>query len=608
MNKTELAQKIQALDGLSNEDKSTLLELLHTQKKYGLVWEDKPEDVEKRLETELPVLREVTDRAIVSDTPDAPNHILVEGDNLEVLTALSYTHAGKIDVIYIDPPYNTGGRDFVYNDSYIDTTDDYRHSKWLSFMSKRLRIAKRLLSPRGVIFMSIDDNEQAPLKMLCDEIFRPENFAANIIWEKADSPRMDAKVVSTRHDYILVYCKDISQLPIQKIRTSEIPSHYNKVDENGKRYYLKPLRYMGNGDAREDRPNLFYALIAPDGTEVYPKRADGSDGRWRWAREKYEKEKGRVEFIKTKNGWSANTRLYASEGVEVPVETIWYNKDVGSNRNAIASIKEIFGAEKTFSTPKPVKLIERIIQVTTYQQSNILDFFAGSGTTLHATMQLNAEDGGHRTCILCTNNENGICENVTYERNKRVIQGYTTPKGEQVAGLTDNNLRYYCTELLPQERTNKNMRELVKASTGLLCIKNDLYTEAPFGGRKLNSNFARYFEHGDKRMLVIYNEQAIPFIVNIIKEMPVEGKIKVYVFSYGSDPYEADFAEVCDHVTLCALPDAIYNAYKKVLPKRKPKFSVDELVEEIIEEEETEEVSDGSIDFNNGYGQEGGIQ
>lgn len=608
MNKTELAQKIQALDGLSNEDKSTLLELLHTQKKYGLVWEDKPEDVEKRLETELPVLREVTDRAIVSDTPDAPNHILVEGDNLEVLTALSYTHAGKIDVIYIDPPYNTGGRDFVYNDSYIDTTDDYRHSKWLSFMSKRLRIAKRLLSPRGVIFMSIDDNEQAPLKMLCDEIFRPENFAANIIWEKADSPRMDAKVVSTRHDYILVYCKDISQLPIQKIRTSEIPSHYNKVDENGKRYYLKPLRYMGNGDAREDRPNLFYALIAPDGTEVYPKRADGSDGRWRWAREKYEKEKGRVEFIKTKNGWSANTRLYASEGVEVPVETIWYNKDVGSNRNAIASIKEIFGAEKTFSTPKPVKLIERIIQVTTYQQSNILDFFAGSGTTLHATMQLNAEDGGHRTCILCTNNENGICENVTYERNKRVIQGYTTPKGEQVAGLTDNNLRYYCTELLPQERTNKNMRELVKASTGLLCIKNDLYTEAPFGGRKLNSNFARYFEHGDKRMLVIYNEQAIPFIVNIIKEMPVEGKIKVYVFSYGSDPYEADFAEVCDHVTLCVLPDAIYNAYKKVLPKRKPKFSVDELVEEIIEEEETEEVSDGSIDFNNGYGQEGGIQ
>lgn len=608
MNKTELAQKIQALDGLSNEDKSTLLELLHTQKKYGLVWEDKPEDVEKRLETELPVLREVTDRAIVSDTPDAPNHILVEGDTLEVLTALSYTHAGKIDVIYIDPPYNTGGRDFVYNDSYIDTTDDYRHSKWLSFMSKRLRIAKRLLSPRGVIFMSIDDNEQAPLKMLCDEIFRPENFAANIIWEKADSPRMDAKVVSTRHDYILVYCKDISQLPIQKIRTSEIPSHYNKVDENGKRYYLKPLRYMGNGDAREDRPNLFYALIAPDGTEVYPKRADGSDGRWRWAREKYEKEKGRVEFIKTKNGWSANTRLYASEGVEVPVETIWYNKDVGSNRNAIASIKEIFGAEKTFSTPKPVKLIERIIQVTTYQQSNILDFFAGSGTTLHATMQLNAEDGGHRTCILCTNNENGICENVTYERNKRVIQGYTTPKGEQVAGLTDNNLRYYCTELLPQERTNKNMRELVKASTGLLCIKNDLYTEAPFGGRKLNSNFARYFEHGDKRMLVIYNEQAIPFIVNIIKEMPVEGKIKVYVFSYGSDPYEADFAEVCDHVTLCALPDAIYNAYKKVLPKRKPKFSVDELVEEIIEEEETEEVSDGSIDFNNGYGQEGGIQ
>lgn len=151
MNKTELAQKIQALDGLSNEDKSTLLELLHTQKKYGLVWEDKPEDVEKRLETELPVLREVTDRAIISDNPDVPNHILIEGDNLEALTALSYTHAGKIDVIYIDPPYNTGHEDFMYNDKYIDAANEFRHSTWLSFMAKRLKIARNLLSENGVI-------------------------------------------------------------------------------------------------------------------------------------------------------------------------------------------------------------------------------------------------------------------------------------------------------------------------------------------------------------------------------------------------------------------------------------------------------------------------
>lgn len=268
-------------------------------------------------------------------------------------------------------------------------------------------------------------------------------------------------------------------------------------------------------------------------------------------------------------------------------------------------LSEIFNNQKVFDYPKPVSLIKYLINFTDGKDLTILDFFAGSGTTLHAVMNLNAEDGGHRTCILCTNNENGICENVTYERNKRLINGYTKPNGEEVAGQTDNNLRYYRTELLPSEPTIKNMKELVRAATGLLCIKNDLYTEAPFGGRKLNPNVARYFEHGDKRMLVIYNEQAIPFIAKIIATMPGEEKIKVYVFAYGSDPYEADFAEVKDRVTLCALPDAIYNAYKKVLPKRKPKFSPDDIVEEIIEEE-AETAPEGTLDFNNGYNQEGG--
>lgn len=196
-------------------------------------------------------------------------------------------------------------------------------------------------------------------------------------------------------------------------------------------------------------------------------------------------------------------------------------------------------------------------------------------------MALNAEDGGKRQCILCTNNENGICENVTYERNKRVIEGYTKPNGEEVVGLTDNNLRYYRTEFLPRERSVKNMRELVKASTGLLCIKNDLYTEAPFGGRKINPKYARYFEHSRRRMLVVYEEQAIPLIADIIATMPSDEKIKVYVFSHGSYAYDDEFAKVADRVELCALPQAIYDAYKRVLPKRKPKFLADELVEGI---------------------------
>lgn len=181
MNKKELYNKILQLDGLTNEEKSELLGLLRKQKKYGLVWEDKPEDVEERLRDELPVLIEETSKAIISTDADAPNHLLIEGDNLEALTALAYTHEGKIDVIYIDPPYNTGNKDFVYNDHFVDKEDSYRHSKWLSFMNKRLRIAKQLLSDKGVIFISIDDNEQAQLKLLCDEVLGVDKFITNLL-------------------------------------------------------------------------------------------------------------------------------------------------------------------------------------------------------------------------------------------------------------------------------------------------------------------------------------------------------------------------------------------------------------------------------------------
>ena len=179
----KLIKRVQTLEGITDDERAALLGLLRESKTYGLVWEDKPEDVEDRLREELPVLVERNDdkvHSIISDNPDAPNHIIIEGDNLEALSTLAYTHAGKIDVIYIDPPYNTGNKDFIYNDSYVDSEDSYRHSKWLSFMSKRLRIAKKLLSDRGVIFISIDDNEQANLKLLCDEIFGLSNCVGTI--------------------------------------------------------------------------------------------------------------------------------------------------------------------------------------------------------------------------------------------------------------------------------------------------------------------------------------------------------------------------------------------------------------------------------------------
>ena len=567
MNKNELANKIRGIDGLTNDEKSALIELLRKQKKYGLVWEDKPEAVEERLREELPVLIEDAGKAIVSEDADAPNHILIEGDNLEALTALAYTHEGKIDVIYIDPPYNTGNKDFVYNDQFVDKEDSYRHSKWLSFMSRRLRIAKRLLSDKGVIFISIDDNEQAQLKLLCDEVFNQNNYVGEFAWQKRKGGGNDSAYIAIDHEYVLVYANSIFSLD-EKWRIpyeAEYLKRYNKEDANG-RFYYDTLSRPGLNNP------IIYDVVCPDGSII-------KKGTWQISEETFKVElaKGNVDFIKNKQGgYTVVHKVRIPERGRVIRSII---SDV-SNKDAADEMFDIFGNKKIFSNPKPKDLIYKLILLSSKTNSTILDFFAGSGTTLHATMQLNAEDGGKRKCILLTNNENNICEEVTYERNKRVIQGYTTPKGEEVPGLTGNTLRYYKTDFISRDRTPRNMRALVAASTDLLCIKNDIYKEAKLAGRNINPKIARYFAEGGRSMLVIYDERAVSAIAEILETVePGKEKIKVYVFSAGSYAYDDEFEEVAGKVQLCALPDAIYQAYQKVLPKRRPKF-LPEAVEE----------------------------
>ena len=252
----------------------------------------------------------------------------------------------------------------------------------------------------------------------------------------------------------------------------------------------------------------------------------------------------------------------------------YINESVGMTQDGTKDITIIFG-EKVFGFPKPLSLIQYLLKISNphYTRLTILDFFAGSGTTLHATMQLNAEDGGHRKCILVTNNENGICENVTYERNKRVINGYTTPKGEEVSGLTANTLRYYKTDFIGRDRTSRNMRQLVYATTDMLCIKEGIYREVKtFGSLKLKASVSKYFEENNRRMLVIYNELAVPTFAEEISKMNIDGKVLIYVFAPGNYTYDDEFLAVLDKVELCALPAAIYNAYQKVLPKRKSKL------------------------------------
>ena len=583
MNKYELAKKINELEGLTNDEKSELIKLLRSQKKYGLVWEDKPEDTEQRMVNEQPVLVEVPERAILSDDAEAPNHILIDGDNLEALTALSYTHAGKIDVIYIDPPYNTGNKDFSYNDTFIDRENGYRHSMWLSFMDKRLEISKNLLSSRGTIFISIDDNELSQLKLLCDEIFGERNFIACPVRRRRKSQANLSKNISTIHEYVLIYRKNIEH-ELNKVEANlDLDSFKNPDNDPRGPYTTMPCTNRGGTK---------YSVVTPTGNVI--------EDEWRFKKQTYDQlfEDNRIVFPRGGKG-KPRYKLFLSEkqrGGVIP--NSWWD-ELESNQEGAALLKQILG-EDAFSNPKPVGLITFIEKLSTLKDSTILDFFAGSGTTLHATMQLNAEDGGHRRCILATNNENGICENVTYERNRRVIQGYTTPKGEKVPGLTRNNLRYYKTKFVPRDKSPKNLRNLMALSTDMLCIHNDTYIEKPFVGKNIHNKIARYFESNDgsKRMLVIYRAEAIQALVELMKqefkngESEENAKLMVYVFSPNGYAYDDEFEDVADCVSLCAMPDAVLNAYRRVLPKKRQAQLLEDVAEETDSEARTVEESD----------------
>lgn len=604
IDKAALISKLRDLEGLTDEEKSNLIGLLRQHKKYGLVWEDKPEDVEERLREELPVLKEVKERALISDQPDAPNHILIEGDNLEALTALSYTHEGKIDVIYIDPPYNTGNKDFVYNDAYVDTEDAYRHSKWLSFMSKRLRIAKRLLSDKGVIFISIDENEEAQLRLLGDEIFNQNNFVGQWNWFKSATPPALSKKIKRNIEYILCWQKvgnSDTFKGVQKTSSSNDP--FTKPQNSYKVLSFPPLSITcklsdgvyGSGIYGTDKfPNeLLDDLIVENGKNKNQVRFKN---RFIWLQSTLDENISGGLYIELSKRLVLSYKR-GEYAPEVPPNLIDLSVGVDTTENAGRQLAELFDGQQLFDYPKPISLLQYILNFPYNKNIIILDFFAGSGTTLHATMQLNAEDGGHRQCILVTNNENGICEQVTYERNKRVIQGYTTPKGLEVEGLHNNNLRYYRTDFIPRERTQRNMRALVNAATDLLCIKEDLYEEKPtLGTLKLKPQLARYFSDEQKHMLVVYREEVVNELVEAIKTLELgKSMLKIYIFSPGRYAFDDDFYEVQDKVQLVALPAAIYDAYQRVLPKQKER-----LLDEAEEPAPQPTASAMTIDFEEG--------
>lgn len=411
-------------------------------KKYGLVWEQHEETVDIRMRDNIPVFTECTDKEINASADGVYNFIL-EGDNLHSLRLLEKTHSGKIDLIYIDPPYNTGGRDFIYDDAFVDNTDTFRHSKWLSFMATRLGRAKELLSPEGLIFISIDDNEVAQLKLLCDEIFGANNFRGQIARSTGTPTGQGNAIISNEIDYMLVYARTeqavFNGLPFD----DESSKIYNLEDEYG-RYLVRPLRKTGGEDRHEDRPSMYYPVTAPDGTQIYPIAPAGYESRWRCQESTYIslRNEHRIEWKKDKSGWKVYQKFYL-EGRTKQSGNLWTG--IEGNKKATITIKNIFG-DNVFSFPKPVELISRIIHIASKPDSIVLDFFAGSGTTGQAVLEYNRDnDGSNRTFILCTNNENNICEEVTYERIRRIISGYG-----KTAGIPAD-VKYYRTDFVSKD-------------------------------------------------------------------------------------------------------------------------------------------------------------
>ena len=493
-----------------------------TSKKYGLVWEQHEEAVDVMMRDNIPVFTEVPEREITTAPGQGYNFIL-EGDNLHSLRLLEKTHKGKIDLIYIDPPYNTGSKDFIYDDAIVDKTDLFSHSKWLSFMDKRLRIARQLMSDKGVIFISIDDNEEAPLKMLCDDIFGADCFVANIAWQRTYSMRNDSKGIPAEVEHILVYSRNGEWMPKKLARTEAMNSLYKNIDNDPKGAWRNTTPYAPGASTHQ---GMVYAIQHPfTGKMLYP--SNGSC--WRYQQDlmleymsgwcKYElrdlddadkradvcgisadevkkgvkgivlsesleisAQKARLVYDRgnwpryffTRNGLGGlGRKTYLENLGGKPVTNCWPHAEVGQTDEAKKELIAVFGGKVPFDTPKPTRLIDRIVEIASSDDSVILDFFAGSGTTGHGILKFNAaHPESKRKFILCTNNEGSICENVTYPRVTTVITGKRTDGSDYAEGIPAN-IKYYRTDFVSKDdeclsdALLEHIREMIQLEHGV---------------------------------------------------------------------------------------------------------------------------------------------
>ena len=568
---------------------------LKDRKTYGLVWENKIEKFDKDSKDALPFLEEREDKYpdIITNKNENFN-ILIEGDNYHSLSVLSYTHKNKIDIIYIDPPYNTGNKDFIYNDHYVDKEDRFRHSKWLSFISKRLKLAKALLKKDGMILISIDDNECTNLKLLCDDIFGADNFAACAPRKTGAGAAATRSLSELRklNDFVLVYKKSSKTIFQRKIVGEK---EYDLEDKHGK-FMLGQFQASGSDATRKARPNMWYPIFQLENDElttiepkkyknkILPEEVNGEEGRWLWGKEKFEKDKAKLLYF---DGTEISRKIYYEESKDqtiYQVEKAWLDESKYQNSKGTIELNNILGRKGLFNNPKPVELIKFLINLHPNKFSVILDFFAGSGTTGHAVMMLNKEDKdnlneklkkeeitkkeygeqitqtGNRKFILCTNNENKICEDVCFPRIEKVIKGYKNIKGEEVSGL-GGNLKYLKTDFIKLEKSIDYLKhKIVEGSTEILCLKEGSFYPVLDNYKK---NRIKVFQSQNRYTAILFDLFYFEDFIEQLKKLK-DKPVSVYVFSYTKDFSKKEFGDLGIKFTIEAIPEKILETYKTI--------------------------------------------
>jgi len=566
--------------------------------KFGLVWdkETEPEEIVEDCDKKLPILKEEKNMFI---NAGEENNVLIKGDNFHALNVLNYTHKEMIDIIYIDPPYNTGNKDFVYNDKFVKEDDGYRHSKWLNFMEKRLKLARNLLKDTGVIFISIDDNEQAQLKLLCDKIFDMNNCLGILPTIMNLKGNQDEFGFAGTHEYTLVYAKNKQECELGQfdVEEEEIEKEWEQDDIG---YYKKgaTLRATGTDADRVRRPYMFYPVLIKDDSidmiekteykELYnvetrefndeylnkiiekyrslgyfvllPMQPDGGYGRWRWGFDNMYTNRHEV-IVNATNGYSLYKKQRPSIG-DIPSrkpKSVFYKAEYSSG-NGTSQITNMFG-KKVFDNPKPIELIKDFIYIGSRRKDAlILDFFAGSGTTGHAVIELNQKDNGNRKFILCTNNENNICDEVTYPRIEKVINGYTDIKGKNIKGIP-SNLKFYNTDFVDNTNNRDQLYyDLTEKCIPMLSMKEDCYNEV-----KSTDEYKIFTNNKNNKLTAVYFDLFGNKEQEFIEELKKSDMEKViYKFSLGDYIEPSQFAEVKNY-RIEPIPYKIVEVYRRLI-------------------------------------------